>query len=63
LAWRCTPSALCLGLGVLVLACLVLLSLLAFLLVFKLLFLEILLRPRGKYYVGLASVSFNAPFA
>jgi hypothetical protein len=52
----CTPSALCLGLGLLVLACLVLLALLAFLLVHEFLVLKVLDRPRGRY-VGVASVA------
>jgi hypothetical protein len=50
-ARRCTPSALCLGLGLFVLACLVILALLAFFLV-----LEVLVRPRGRF-VGVTSVA------
>jgi hypothetical protein len=55
-ARRCTPSALCLGLGLRDLTYFVRISLLAFLFVLELLVLETLVRPRGKS-VGVASVA------
>jgi hypothetical protein len=55
-ARRCTPSALCLALGLLVLACLVLFALFTFFHVLEFLVLEVLVRPRGRS-VGVASVA------
>jgi hypothetical protein len=49
-------SALCLGLGLFVLASLVLVALLAFFLVLDFLVFEVLVRPRGRS-VGVASVA------
>jgi hypothetical protein len=55
-ARRCTPSSLCLGLGLLVLACLAVLSFLSLVLVLLLLVLSTLVRPRVKS-PGAASVA------
>jgi hypothetical protein len=56
LRFRCTPSALYLGLGLFVLVSLVLIALLAFFLVPEYLVFEVLVWPRGRS-VGAASVA------
>jgi hypothetical protein len=58
LAGRCTPSSFFLGLGFLVLTCLVLLSFLSLVLVLELLVLDTLVRSLGTY-VGVAFVALT----